>query len=266
VGGDLACRLSLAPARPYEDGGWYPPPLVNLISSAASCAKLIGLEADRVIAAMSLALLSGSFPAALKHDRESPLRGTREAFAARGAVQAALLAQAGAAGFADPLGGPGGFFDVYGGGYRRDVLFYRLGDRYLGTDVSFKPWPACRGTHAYIEAALELRQLANPADVQEVSVGIGPIQQMLRARPPTLARTDFQRSKPSSASRTRCPSPSPREQSLSARSMPRTSATNASGTSRPKCTRQRWRAGVGSTPPAGDCRSVSRMARGTRSK
>ena len=185
VGGDLACRLSLAPARPYEAGGWYPPPLVNLVSSAAACARLVNLDAGQIVAAMSFALLSGSFPAALKHDRESPLRGTREAFAARGAVEATLLAQAGAAGFADPLGGPGGFFDVYGGGYRRDVLLDQLGDRYLGAEVSFKPWPACRGTHAYIEAALELRQLAGPADVQAVSAGIGPIQQMLaRALPP----------------------------------------------------------------------------------
>ena len=185
MGGDLACRLSLAPARPYESGGWYPPPLVNLISAAAACAKLIGLEADRVIAAMSFAMLSGSFPAALKHDRESPLRGTREAFAARGAIEAALLAQAGAAGFADPLGGPGGFFEVYGGGSRSEALLAQLGDRYLGAEVSFKPWPACRGTHAYIEAALELRQRADPADVQAVTAGVGPIQQMLgRPLPP----------------------------------------------------------------------------------
>jgi 2-methylcitrate dehydratase PrpD len=185
VGGDFACRLSLAPARPYEAGGWYPPPLVNLVSSAAACAKLLELDAGGIIAAMSFALLSGSFPAILKHDRGSPLRGTREAFAARGAVEAALLARAGAAGFADPLGGPGGFFDVYSGGHRRDVLLDQLGDRYLGTEVSFKPWPACRGTHAYIEAALELRQLADPADVQAVSAGVGPIQQMLaRELPP----------------------------------------------------------------------------------
>jgi 2-methylcitrate dehydratase PrpD len=185
VGGDLACRLSLSPARPFEAGGWYPPPLVNLVSSAAGCAKLMALEEPGVVAAMSFALLSGSFPAALKHDTSSPLRGTREAFAARGAVEAALLAEAGAAGFADPLGGAGGFFEVYGDGCRADELLNRLGDRYLGSEVSFKPWPACRGTHAYIEAALELRQRVDPAEIRSVSAGIGPIQQMLaRALPP----------------------------------------------------------------------------------
>lgn len=185
LGGDLACRLALAPSRPFEAGGWYPPPLVNLLSSAAACSRLMGLDTSETVAAMSFALLSGAFPAALKHDRGSPLRATREAFAARAAVEAALLAEAGAAGFADPLGGPGGFFEVYGGGCRRDVLLDKLGEQYLGTEVSFKPWPACRGTHAYIEAALELRRFADPVDVRTVAAGIGPIQQMLaRALPP----------------------------------------------------------------------------------
>ncbi|HEU4652317.1 MAG TPA: MmgE/PrpD family protein, partial [Croceibacterium sp.] len=181
IGGDLACRLSLAAARPFEDGGWYPPPLVNLISASAACARLLGLDPERTVAAMGFALLSGSFPAALKYDRRSPLRGTREAFAARAAVDAALLAQAGAAGFCDPLGGAGGFFEVYGGGIREEPLLSKLGERYLGADVSFKPWPACRGTHAYIEAALLLREHASVDDIRLVTAGIGPIQQMLAA-------------------------------------------------------------------------------------
>lgn len=179
VGGDLACRLSLAAARPFENGGWYPPPLVNLVSSAAACARLMGLDAERTVSAMSFALLSGSFPAALKYDRPSPLRGTREAFAARAAIEAALLAEAGGGGFSDPLAGPGGFFEVYAGGYRPEPLLDRLGEDFLGAHVSFKPWPACRGTHAYIEAALQLRERASADEVERLIAGIGPIQQML---------------------------------------------------------------------------------------
>lgn len=179
IGGDLACRFSLAPARAFEEGGWYPPPLVNLVSSAAACARLLRLSRGQTVAAMSFALLSGSFPAALKYDRESPLRGTREAFVARAAVEAALLAEAGAAGFSDPLGGPGGFFDIYAGGCQPTVLLDKLGERYLGAHVSFKPWPSCRGTHAYIEAALQLRRRASVDRIERVIAGTGPIQEML---------------------------------------------------------------------------------------
>jgi 2-methylcitrate dehydratase PrpD len=181
LGGDLACRLSIAASQPYEVRGWYPPPLVNLVSSAAACARFIGLDVDGIVAAMSFAMLSGSFPAALKDDRATPLRGTREAFAARGAVEAASLARTGAHGFADPLGGTGGFFEVFAGGCRADVLLDQLGERFLATEVSFKRWPACRGTHAYIEAAIALRERVDPREIRALTADVGPIQQMLTA-------------------------------------------------------------------------------------
>ena len=131
---------------------------------------------------MSLAFLSGSFPAALKHDRASPLRGVCEAFAAGGAVQAALLAQAGAEGFEQPLEGEGAFFEVYAGGCRREPLLAGIGSHYWGPSVSFKPWPSCRGAHAYIDTALDLRKDLAAEDIVSVVAGIGPIQEML-ARP-----------------------------------------------------------------------------------
>ncbi|MEG3087062.1 MmgE/PrpD family protein [Sphingomonas sp. PB4P5] len=179
AGSDLACRLSLAPARAYEEGGWYPPPLVGLIASAAACAKLLGLDADGVRHAMGLALMQGSFPGEIKYDSSSPLRGVREAFAARGAVEAALLAQAGARAFAAPLEGRAGFFAIYGGGAAREILTAELGTRFLGDEVSFKPWPCCRGTHAYIEAALALRERCDWRDIAQIAAEIGPIQEML---------------------------------------------------------------------------------------
>lgn len=179
AGSDFACRLSLAPGRPYEEGGWYPPPLVNLIAAAAAAAKLLGLSADGICAAMGLALMQGTFPAEIKYDGTSPMRGVREAFAARGAVEAALLARSGAGAFVDPLCGRAGFFAIYGGGPPTSALLDGLGQRFLGDEVSFKPWPACRGTHAYIEAALALRADLAGREIELIEAEIGPVQQML---------------------------------------------------------------------------------------
>jgi len=179
TGCDLACRLSLAPSRPFEAGGWYPPPLVNLIATAAAAAKLLGLPAEGIRDAMGLAMMQGAFPGEIKHDPTSPMRGVREGFVARGAVEAALLAQAGAKAFADPLGGTAGFFALYGGGSATPALTDSLGKRFLGDEVSFKPWPACRGTHAYIEAALELRPGVAGRTIQSIEAEIGPVQTML---------------------------------------------------------------------------------------
>jgi 2-methylcitrate dehydratase PrpD len=179
AGSDFACRLSLAPARAYEEGGWYPPPLVNLIAGATACAKLIGLDADGIRDAMGLALVQGAFPSEIKYDPTSPMRGVREGLVARAAVEAALLAQAGARAFAEPLEGKAGFFAVYGGGPPGDALLDGLGERFLGDQVSFKPWPACRGTHPYIEAALALRDGLDLNAVERVEAETGPIQEML---------------------------------------------------------------------------------------
>lgn len=185
---DLACRLSLAAPRPYEAGGWYPPPLVNLIATAAGCAKLLGLDAAGIRHAMGLAMMQGAFPGEIKYDPCSPLRGVREGFVARAAVEAALLAAAGARAFADPLGGKAGFFAVYAGGAPTTALTDGLGERFLGDAVSFKPWPACRGTHAYIEAALELRPSLDLARITRIEAETGPIQEMLIRPQPAKAR------------------------------------------------------------------------------
>lgn len=179
AGSDLACRLSIAPARAYEEGGWYPPPLVNLVAGAAACAKLLGLDADGIRNAMGLALVQGAFPSEIKYDPSSPMRGVREGFVARAAVESALLARAGAKAFNDPLGGKAGFFAVYGGGAPKDALLDGLGQRFLGDMVSFKPWPACRGTHPYIEAALALRDGLDLDMIERIEAEIGPIQEML---------------------------------------------------------------------------------------
>lgn len=187
AGSDLACRLSIAAPRPYEEGGWYPPPLVNLIATAAACARFIGLDADAIRHAMGLALLQGSFPSEIKYDATSPIRGVREGLVARAAVEAAVLAEAGATAFAEPLEGRAGFFAIYGGGAPRDTLLDGLGETFLGDQVSFKPWPACRGTHPYIEAALVLRERVDPARVVRIEAETGPIQEMLIRPQPVKA-------------------------------------------------------------------------------
>lgn len=187
AGSDLACRMSLAPPRPFEDGGWYPPPLVNLIAGAAACAKLIGLGADGIRHAMGLALVQGSYPGEIKYDTAAPIRGVREGFVARAAVEAALLAQAGAIAFAEPLEGRAGFFAVYGGGPPTTSLTEGLGEIFFGDRVSFKPWPSCRGTHPYIESALALRDNLTIEAIDTIEAEIGPIQEMLIRPQPAKA-------------------------------------------------------------------------------
>lgn len=182
LGGDLACRLSLVAGPAIEHHGWYPPPLYGLIGAAAACAYLLGLDAAGVTSAIGLAFCGATFPGEIKHDAHAPLRGIREAFAAQAAVTAALLARAGAQAFAAPLEGKAGFFAAYGGGAGDPAaMLQNLGTTFLGDRVSFKPWPSCRGTHAYVEAALRLRARRGIRldSIDAIEATIGPVQEML---------------------------------------------------------------------------------------
>lgn len=181
IGSDLACRLSHTPLVPIEERGWYPPPLFGTLGAAAGCAHLLGLTPRETADAIGLAWCQVTFPAAIKYDGTSHVRAVREGFAARAAVAGALLAREGVAGFAAPLEGPGGFFATHVGGYDDAPLRDGLGRVFYGDRVSFKPWPSCRGTHAYIAATLDLRTRLGvpPEAIVAIEAVIGPVQEML---------------------------------------------------------------------------------------
>jgi 2-methylcitrate dehydratase PrpD len=67
------------------------------------------------------------------------------------------------------------------GNYDRLRLVEGLGTIFEGANISFKPWPACRGTHTYIEAALEIlkEHAPNLDDIVDVRVIVSSFNQML---------------------------------------------------------------------------------------
>lgn len=182
VGGDLACRIGLSLRRSLEAGGWYPPPIIAAFGAAAGAASLLGLDAKGVRDALSLTLCQATMPGEIKHSRDTVIRAVREAFPAQAAVLSALLARSGVTGFELPLEGKGGFFALYAGGeYEPADLTDGLGRRFWIEELTFKPWPSCRGTHAAIELALGLRAGHGfaPQDVATVTVAVDGLQRML---------------------------------------------------------------------------------------
>lgn len=145
VGADLTCRLGLALK---EGGGGGAPgrPLCGTLGATAAAGRLLGLTHEQLLHAFALSMFQSGSPARAGGYAGSHMRGVREAYAAQAGVVAAQLAHAGVKAFDTPFEGL----------YEDDVLLDGLGDRYESANVSFKPWPSCRGTHSFIEATLGL--------------------------------------------------------------------------------------------------------------
>lgn len=156
---DLVCRLARAlPANP-DQYGFYPPPLLGAFGAAAVAAQLLGLDEEGVVACLALTLGQATISAQFKRDPASSVRAVRDAFPAQAGLLAAQLAARGVRGFEAALEGEHGLFALYArAAPNRAALLDGLGHEFLGTRVSFKAWPSCRGTHPFVEAALALRR------------------------------------------------------------------------------------------------------------
>jgi 2-methylcitrate dehydratase PrpD len=182
AGCDLGCRLGLALEQRMEVGGWYPPPILAGHGAALGAAHLLGLTAQQMADAISLSLCQVTMPGEIKYSERTVIRAIREAFPAQAAVQSALLAEQGLAGFEQPLEGKAGLYALYAGGkFTPDVLLAPFDNGFFIEQLTFKAWPSCRGTHPFIQMALALKQEHgfSPDEVTAIRVGVGPMQRML---------------------------------------------------------------------------------------
>jgi 2-methylcitrate dehydratase PrpD len=182
LGCDLVCRLGLALRREMEAGGWYPPPILGLFGATAAAARLHSLDARQTLDAFSLALCQAGMSGEIKHDRDTVIRAVREALPAEAAVRAAMLAALGVRGFDRPFEGKAGFYRLYAdGAYDAETILDRLGEHFWIEQLSFKKWPACRGTHPFIEAVQALRAAhgIRSQDVVAITATGGEVQTML---------------------------------------------------------------------------------------
>jgi 2-methylcitrate dehydratase PrpD len=154
----------------YERG-WHPTAVCGPVGSATAAARLLGLEAERIRAAVGLSLLgAGGLRAAFGTDGKSLQVG----MAAAGGVRAAQLAAAGAELPADVARAPAGFEDAFGG------RFAEPGARRAIELNWIKAWPCCLQTHGAIEAADRARATGVAAGAA-VEVAVHPVS--LKAAP-----------------------------------------------------------------------------------
>jgi 2-methylcitrate dehydratase PrpD len=169
IGADLSCRLALGLTESAEKRGFYFIPMLSAYGAAAAAARLLKLSESEIVQSLALASCQAVFSDALVAYPPSHLRAVRDGFSARAGVTAALLARRGLQAFDRPFEGPGGLYANFARGkFDAAPMLEGLGSVYEGAGVSFKPWPSCRGTHAFVEAALSLMQ-ANAIDAERIA-------------------------------------------------------------------------------------------------
>ncbi|VWX63339.1 conserved hypothetical protein [Burkholderiales bacterium 8X] len=182
VGADLTCRLGMAMGDDDTPRGWVIRPLLGTYGAVAAAGKLLGLDERQMVEAFALAFSQvtcskGFFGYAASHMRE-----IRDGLAAQAAVTAVLLAARGVRCYDQPLEGAYGLFAMYTGGrFDEARLMQGIGRSFEVENLSFKPWPSCRGTHAFVEAALVLRtrHALDAAEIDQLVVDVSPTFEML---------------------------------------------------------------------------------------
>ena len=170
LGLDLICRMGLATIMGMR--GWSLSSVYGFLGAAAAASKILGLDEDGTLNALGLAYSQAAGNTQGERDGAMVVR-LQAGSAARGGIIAALLAEKGYTGAMNSLEGAAGLYNVYHRGeYDATLLTDKLGEVFEGVNLSFKPWPCCRGNHAYIEAALTMTQEhdIHPEDVAEVTV------------------------------------------------------------------------------------------------
>ena len=182
VAADITARLGLSMGNVDTPRGWSIRPLLGTYGATAAAGRLLGLTEEELVEAFGLAFSQATCSAGFFGYPPSHMREVRDGLGAQAAVTAALLARRGVRCYDQTFEGPQGLFALYTGGqYDADRLVAGLGRQFEGENLSFKPWPSCRGTHAFVEAALELRQRHrfDGTDIEQVRADVSDMFRVL---------------------------------------------------------------------------------------
>ncbi len=184
VAADITARLGLCMGNVDTSRGWSIRPLLGTYGATAAAGRLLGLTEAQLVEAFGLAFSQATCSAGFFGYPPSHMREVRDGFGAQAAVTATLLARGGVRCYDQTIEGPQGLFALYAGGqWDADRLMAGLGRIFEGENLSFKPWPSCRGTHAFVEAALELRQRHRhrivATDIEEVRADVSDMFRVL---------------------------------------------------------------------------------------
>ncbi|NVE95632.1 MmgE/PrpD family protein [Altererythrobacter lutimaris] len=173
VGVDVASGLGLAATSGLS---FFRPATAGVMGAALAVARIDGAPLDDTLG-VAYSSAAGTMQAHVEGLATLPFQ---IANAARAAITASDLAKAGFPGPKDPLQGQFGYFTLFDQG---DLASYtnHLGNIWRVSEISVKPYPSGRASHA---ALGKLEELAlDPKQVESIELACPPLIRRLVARP-----------------------------------------------------------------------------------
>ena len=184
LGVDVACHLGVASKSPLR---FFRPATAGAFGAAAAIGRLAGFDAPTLVNAFGAvhAQLSGTMQA---HTEGSLVLGMQTGFNARNAIVACDMAARGLVAPQAVLEGPFGYFPLFEGEHALGTVLDQIGEVWRVTEVSHKPFPSGRATHAVVDACLEFREslgldgAAAAGAVEQVTARVPPLVHHLVGR------------------------------------------------------------------------------------
>ena len=183
LGVEVECRLGNAVTPWHYRRGWHITSTCGVFGAAAAVAKLLAFDAGHVIWALGNASAQSS---GLVETLGTMAKSIGVGAAARGGLGAALFAQAGVTGPAEPIAGPRGFASVMGDGANLDAITQGLGETWELMANTHKPYPCGVVLFPVIDACLELRARhpdVRPDAIADIAVEGHPLLRERADRP-----------------------------------------------------------------------------------
>jgi 2-methylcitrate dehydratase PrpD len=171
VGYEIFVRVAKTINPSHFNRGFHTTGTVGTLSAAAAAAKIFGLSTERIQHTLSLACLQsgGLLEVTNSGQMAKPFHPAKAAY---NGIVAALAAREEIQGPSAIFEGDKGFLKAMCDGYNPDMLTHKLGSTFELTKCYFKLYPACRHTHAAIDAALKLRGQVSYSysDIQKIKI------------------------------------------------------------------------------------------------
>lgn len=176
VGLEVQAFLGRGINQSHNFAGWHPTATIGCIGAAAGCARLLGLDRTRTMAAMSLAVSMASGNKAQFGSEAKPFQC---GMSAANAVLAASLARSGLQATEDVLENPQGFLALYGGPAPRGwpAALAKLGGPLAPEEFGLAPkrHACCGSAHNALDCILDLKieHGFGADDVERIDVLVG---------------------------------------------------------------------------------------------